>query len=181
MRDVGKRTRLALISRTDEIPKHAFGITINQNMVVVDGRILSGPQLRYKNNTTVSPRNASWNLSGRVFFKSASTPSWTLLRIGAAAKTDLSIQLTVLTDVFKKHGLKISMTNDYPGPTVDIPRATNDDLSIHRSAIDRSLEKIFREYKQKGIAMFLVILPSEDPWLFDRIKFWGEVRFGIAP
>ena len=91
----------------------------------------------------------------------------------------LASQLKALTDVFVKHGLKGVTAEDYPGPTVDLPRMVDNKLSIDKSVVDESLEKVFKEYKQKGIGMFVVILPSEDSWLYARVKYWGEVGYGM--
>lgn len=154
-------------------------------MVVVPARVLgsarNSPRLRYGGNTAIAPKDGAWNMNGKTLVKSALMPPWTLLRIGAAAKTDLSLlasQLEALTNVFKKQGLKSVTAQEYPGPFVDLPPVADGELSIYRAVVDESLRKAFESYKQKGIGMFLVVLPSEDPWLFNRVKYWGDVGYG---
>ena len=154
-------------------------------MVVVDGRVLTSPQPKYggkSGNASVSAKNGAWNMSGKTFSRPASMPSWTLLRVGATAKIplpDLKLHIQALTNIFDKMGLKTKIPKG-PGPAVDLPRVSNDDPSMNKSVVDGYLEKVFRHYKQEGIAMFLVLLPTEDAWLFNRIKFWGDVVTGIV-
>lgn len=148
----------------------------------MEGRVLTSPQPKYGGNATVSAKNGAWNMSGKTFAKPASMPSWTLLRVGAAAKITLSAlksHIKASTDIFNKMGLKTVIPNG-PGPIVDLPRVANDDPSMNKSLVDGYLEKVFRHYKQEGIAMFLVVLPTEDAWLSNRIKFWGDVVTGIV-
>lgn len=150
-------------------------------MVVVDGHVLSSPRLKYGGGAIVPIRNGGWNMSGRTFVQPASMPSWTLLRIGLAANTSIPAILSqskALTNIFNKLGLKTAIPKDL-GPTLKLPRAANGDPGINKSVVDGSLEEIFKDHKQEGIGMLLVVLPSEDPWLFNRIKFWGDVVFGI--
>ena len=152
-------------------------------MVVVPGRVLGSPRLKYGGNIAITPNDGAWNMNRKTFVKSALMPPWTLLRIGAAAKMDLPLlasQLKVLTDIFDKQGLKSVKAEDHPGPVMDLPQEANGELGIHRSVVDESLRKIFESYKHKGIGMFLVVLPSEDSWLFNRVKYWGEVGFGTV-
>ncbi len=149
-------------------------------MVVVPGRVLDPPKLMYGGSASFTARGGVWNMNGKRFLKPAIMPSWTLLRIGAAANipiASLASQLKALRDGFTECGLK----GVGPGPSVDLPQATNGELGINRTTVDESLEKIFKENKEKGINMFVVILPSEDPWLFARVKYWGDVKYGILP
>ena len=177
------RINLTLVSKTDIFEKTAFGIRINPNMVVVDGHVLSSPRLKYGGSAVVPTRNGSWNMSGKTFVKPASMPSWTLLRIGLAANPALSAimsQLRALISVFKKLGMKTVMPKDLE-LKLELPRAPNGEPGINKSVVDKSLEQFFEKHKQEGIGMFLVVLPSEDAWLFNRIKFWGDVVFGMVP
>ena len=146
---------------------------INTNMVAVNGRVLTSPQPKYGSNAIVSAKNDAWNMSGKTFAKPASMPSWTLFRVSAAAKIAhpaLESHLKALTNIFNKMGLK-TVKPESLGPTVDLPRMANDDSSINKSMVDRSLKEGFENHKREGIAMFLVVLPTEDAWLFSRIKF----------
>ena len=150
-------------------------------MVVVDAHVLSSPKLKYGGSTGDTPKNGTWNMNKKTFLKPALMPAWTLLRLGAAAKMTIPVlrsHLKALTDSFNKLGLKTVIPKD-EGPTLELPRAANGDPGINKSVVDKSLKETFRQHKQEGIAMFLVILPTEDAWLFNRIKSWGEVVFGI--
>jgi eukaryotic translation initiation factor 2C len=47
----------------------------------------------------------------------------------------------------------------------------------NRAANDRILEGEFAKAKQKG-KILLVLLPGKDRWLYSRIKYYGDVKFG---
>ena len=149
-------------------------------MVVVPARVLNCPRLRY-GGSTYTPREGVWNLSAKKFLNSSTMLPWTYLRIGSAVKADpekLKRSLNAMTSVFVKQGLKGMVAKDYTGPTVDWPATADRVPTKLRSSVDKSLGNVFKDEKKKGISMFLVILPSDDPWLYNRVKFWGDVGCG---
>ena len=168
-----------LDSRLIEL-KAAFGITIDSAMVVIPGRILNSPQLKCGNGTIPTVKGV-WNMNGKKFLESALMPSWTLLRIGSASHINpqtLKVQLTAMTGVFAKHGLEFVAAKHLAEPNVDLPQGVDRVPNERRPMVDESLAKIFKDYKEKGIGMFEVILPFTDSWLYSRVKYWGDVRYG---
>ena len=150
-------------------------------MAVPPGRLLSCPRLKY-GGTTVIPKGGTWNMSGKKFSKPALMPPWTLLRIGAATSIDhssLASQVKTLTDVFGKYGLKMVKAKEFPGPSLDLPQSAADGSITAKRMMDEALETLFKDYEEKGIRMFVVILPSDNSWLYARVKYWGDVKYGI--
>ena len=163
------------------LSKAAFGVNVDPNMVVVQGRVLDPPRLKYAGSTG-APRGGSWNLSGKKFTNSSRMSSWNWLRIGSAAAIDskkLTPSSKAMISVFTKQVLKGMVAKDCAGPIVNLPAAANRVPIELRSTVDKALENVFKDQKEKGISMLIVVLTSDDSWLYNRVKFWGDVRCGI--
>ena len=158
--------------------KAAFGIKIHPNMIVVPGRVLNSPKVTYSGQAKAVMRGAGWNMKERRFFKAATIEPWVMLRIGDAAKIpakELENQYSSLITAFKNCGLKDEEAKARPpyGPLIT---ELND-----KSVVVSELRSIFEKCQVKHISLLLVILPSEDSWLYDSIKYWGDVRYGMSP
>ena len=156
-------------------------------MIVVPGRVLSSPKVTYSGKFKANPRGgASWNLRNLKFVRAASILPWAMLRIGAAAKVSeelLEKQYRSLTRAFSSCGLKSEEASIRPssGPLLPELKHPEDTSGINKVLVNSELRSIFGKCQPNGIKMLLVILPSEDPWLYDRIKYWGDVKYGISP
>lgn len=151
-------------------------------MIVVPGRVLSSPKVTYAGKAKANMRGgASWNMKDQKFMRAATILPWAMLRIGAAAKVPgevLDKQYTSLVKSFRFCGLKDEEAKVRPatGPSIPELRLPNDPLGVNRSFVNTQLSSTFGKCEANGISMLLVILPSEDSWLYDRIKYWGDVR-----
>lgn len=154
-------------------------------MLVVPGRVLSGPKVTYSGKAKAVMRGgASWNMRGLKFQRAADVLPWAMLRIGAAAKLSaplLEENYNALITSFSLCGLKNEAASVRPGSGPLIPELKGpNDKEMNKSLVDSELNSTFAKCKSKGISMLLVILPSEDSWLYDRIKYWGDVKHGIS-
>lgn len=156
-------------------------------MIAVPGRVLSSPEVTYSGKVKANLRGgASWNLRNLKFPRAASILPWAMLRIGAAAKVPeglLEKQYNSLTTAFSLCGLKSEQASIRPGSGPLLPELKHpkDESEINKVLVNSELRSIFGKCQQNGIKMLLVILPSEDSWLYDRIKYWGDVKYGISP
>lgn len=157
-------------------------------MIVVPGRELTRPRVRYSKNNSANPiAGASWNMRGVQFVKAATVLPWAMLRIGAAAKVPkdlLEKQYSSLITSFKSCGLKMEEAKFALESELSIPelKATDDNLEtkLNKRFVNAQLRETFGQCEKDGIRMLLVILPSEDSWLYDRVKYFGDVGYGTS-
>lgn len=168
--------------------KSAFGIKVNPKMIVVPGRVLSSPKVTYSGKAKADIRRggASWNMRGLTFLRAATIPPWAMLRIGAAARISpesLEKQCKSLTGSFRLCGLKSEEAKFRPssGPLIPDLKRPNDPSEMDKSFVTSEICSTYGRCKANGISMLLVILLSNDSWLYDRIKYWGDVKYGNPP
>lgn len=154
-------------------------------MITVPGRVLSGPRVTYHGKAKANMRGgASWNMIDRKFMTAATILPWAMLRIGAAARItgpQLQEQYDALTTSFRLCGLESEGAKILPasGPLIPDLKGPDDQSGMNKSFVNSKLRSVFENCEPNGISMLLVILPSNDPWLYDRIKYWSDVKYGI--
>lgn len=156
-------------------------------MAVVPGRVLSRPSVKYDGKANASKSGASWNMKDMKFVKAAAVLPWAMLRIGAAAKITESLldeQYRSLTTSFKLCGLSSEGAKYDPkiGPKIPELKAPEDnsEVKVNRRWVNFQLRGTLDNCQKKGVDMLLVILPSADSWLYERIKYFGDVVYGIC-
>lgn len=156
-------------------------------MIAVKGRVLSSPTVMYsgKAKARVTKGTSSWNMIGMNFVRAADTLPWAMLRIGAAAKISAELldrQYNALTTSFKLCGLKKEEATIRPssGPLMPELKRPNEEVYMNKPLVNTQLNETFSKCKPNRISMLLVILPSDDPWLYDRIKYFGDVKYGMS-
>ena len=167
--------------------KTAFGIKVDPAMAVVPGRVLSRPSVKYYGKASPSKGGASWNMKDSKFVKAAAVLPWAMLRIGAAAKIPKSLlakQYNSLTNSFKLCGLSNVGAKYNPEIVALIPelKGPNDksEAKLIKPWVVDQLRETLKQCQKNGVDMLLVILPSTDSWLYDRIKYFGDVVYGIS-
>ena len=156
-------------------------------MIVVPGRVLSSPRVTYSGKVKANlGGGASWNLRNLKFPRAATILPWAMLRIGAAAKVSeelLEKQYKSLTTTFSLCGLKSAQARFPPGfgPLLPELKLPEDESEINKVLVNSELRSIFGNCQRNGTKMLLVILPSDDSWLYERIKYLGDVEYGISP
>ena len=165
-------------------PKSAFGVSVNPQMIAVPGRVLSSPKVTYHGKAKANMRGgASWNMIDKKFITAATILPWAMLRIGAAAKISeptLNKQYDNLTKSFRLCGLVSEGAKIRPasGPLIPELNRAGNESDMEKSFVNDKLCAVFRGCEPQGIRLLLVILPSNDAWLYDKIKYWGDVRYG---
>ncbi|KAF2841797.1 Piwi-domain-containing protein [Patellaria atrata CBS 101060] len=170
---------MRILSPEAQMSTHGpFGLNISAEMITVHGRVLTAPKLSYK--ATVNPRPGSWNLQGQTFSRPGTISSWTMLVI-KEGQNDRPLRTedpgTILT-TFKKALQKYGLTVGTPGAveTVAVQFLSS---KLHRPGINQELDVKLGQLDKKGYKFLLVILPKKDTYLYDRVKFYGDVKYGI--
>ena len=143
-------------------------------MLTVDGRVLIPPKVFYA-GSNVDPREGSWNMANRKFAVGSRIQDWSFLRLNDFPTDPLQGAIPKLASTFHKAMEKIGMRADNPSPpagfTMTLPE--NDDEK------SRLIDAMLSQIHKKGVRMLLVILPSRRPFIYARIKYFADTRYGI--
>ncbi|KAK5189254.1 hypothetical protein LTR47_011252 [Exophiala xenobiotica] len=156
----------------------SLGIQIKPNLLCVPGRILNSPAVRYHGSGTINSRLGSWNLQGVRFPTSVELPYWTYLALSVQGTpvpwTSDQALLTALEDfAHKLTELGIHSAKYTPGMTVTLVH------SSFESQIDDAIHKFMHSTKRSPPKLVLVVLPSKDKRIYDRVKYACDVKEGV--
>jgi eukaryotic translation initiation factor 2C len=158
-----------------------FRIGIKPEMIAVLGRMLPKVGVMYagglepeeKGGHGITKPTGSWNMVGREFYmpahkgRSAGGEKWEflLVDVGFAADNDIDQRRSLFKDHMEGHcGLKIG-------------RGTISHLK--ESASSENWDKRFADMKSRGARFALVGLPDTDAARYEKVKHWGDVKYGI--
>jgi eukaryotic translation initiation factor 2C len=169
-------------------PIELFGLSVSANMTTVHGRILLPPTVLYGKKKNVRPNNGSWNCADQAFIRGGNFDSWSscildLPGLGPNVRTAVpgddqeGRTSKALTDRLKgelvKYGLQMGV---YKG----MKKFTMSGLNLaNRDANNKILDGIFSSLEKARIPLVFIVLPSDDKWLYARIKYYGDTRYGV--
>ena len=169
-----------------------FGCSVGTEMLTVPGRILDAPTIQYRGKQTANVRSGAWNLKDMTFRQSGRFDSWVAFLIGVR-RPDRSVQAPMNEnpggdmrsprDLIQYFGQTMStygIQMGVQGPTQQI--ALEALTKTNRATNNRSLATAFEKARDNMPGkkrVILIILPSADRWLYARIKYYGDVKFGI--
>ncbi|KAI4727686.1 Piwi-domain-containing protein [Aureobasidium sp. EXF-10728] len=166
-----------------------FGIEIGKELITVPGRILPTPKVYY-GNKEVQAREGSWNLINTKFAKPGSFGKWACVVLnyndqrgnallprgsqiqGADVSDDNGI-LAALERHLANYGVRMGAR--LQTRHINIPRPNEQ----HRQAIDAQLDETFTGAASNGIELLFIILKEADKWIYSRIKFWNDIKYGV--
>ncbi|KAK6433255.1 hypothetical protein LTR95_010564, partial [Oleoguttula sp. CCFEE 5521] len=176
---------------------HPFGFSVKTEMLTVPGRILPTPQVQY-DKKTVNARNGSWNCDKQKFVRPAKFANWSAVRLDVKDGREGYRDITALVDepneenfnqrgMLKPSPLIAELARYLKAYGIDMGTFGNPikrtlfDLSSmqNRGANDRILEEIFDSQKKLGRKMLFIVIAKVDKWLYARIKFFGDTKYGI--
>lgn len=158
----------------------AWGFSAATSMITVPARILSCPQVKYLNKAE-NPRNGSWNLLSQRFARPGKFTKWATVVINKQGPRGTALTTPDPEALFNELGKHLK---DY-GMDMGAGRQRTQTLLLkpltqeNRASNDQELEKMFNGVKGQQIPVLLVVLPDQDKWLYARLKYWGDIKYGV--
>ncbi|RMY49126.1 hypothetical protein D0865_07676 [Hortaea werneckii] len=161
-----------------------WGFQVGVDMMTVPGRILNNPQIKY-GSKSVTPRGGSWNCADVKFARPGLMGKWTVLVVNHNGQKGRALNpqprdglapeplFSELEGFLKKYGLQMTQRQKTQNITLDTLSLQN------RATNNRQLEHIFSSAESNGINFLFVVIPEYDAWLYARIKYFGDVKYGI--
>ena len=168
-----------------------FGFSVTPRMITVEARVLPPPRLEYETGQRgqLDPAFGSWNLtkdrqSGAhyKFFRPGSFQRWQTLTLDFEGKPRIfERQPEELMNRFgaelASYGIRFGQGK---GPDqhkiVPNPVAFNPQARAKTNAI---LDDFFAAAEKNKVDILLVILREANPWLYSRIKYYGDIKHGV--
>lgn len=151
---------------------------VDQSLITAEGRILDKPKLKYTRDISFQG-GAAWNARGHKFNLPGRLRSWTYLYIevngfpsafnGPSAKTDFEAARDHFQRGLTAPGITVAPQGYSPGHRINLH---NED--------DEKLEAILKIAVSTGFDLVWVLIPTGMRTLYDRIKYLGDVKFGLA-
>ncbi|MCJ1392530.1 hypothetical protein MMC18_005398 [Xylographa bjoerkii] len=154
-----------------------FGIAVSKNMVTVPGRILLGPEVKYRGAKSAKTNFGSWNMNQIQFTKGSNVGPWSIMKINIPGLR------TPLDDVGSLNQTKLNFRNALTAngvtapPPTDIPDLALPPGSNYDTVIDDRFSKIPKMLP--NVKFLLIILPKADTGIYNRIKYCGDVVYGL--
>ncbi|KAH6616970.1 ribonuclease H-like domain-containing protein [Chaetomium tenue] len=146
-----------------------FGITVDKQLITVEGRELRPPSISYlKGNIT--PADGGWLMKGvRICQPGRRIANWTYLTIGDGT----SDRLKRAVQDFARF-----LNNDMGVPMNTQPAPANGYVSAsHEQSLQNVFKKISTQKPQPDF--LLVLIPNKDAVTYNNIKKCGDCLFGI--
>lgn len=168
---------LALLSLTDaqQGPIKAMGIKMGQRMLTVPARELPPPSLTFAGNKRVKVNEGGWNLANSKFVRGGTPISLGLLQLrnDKCYTQDIGKVLKTVVDGLKVYGMNVQVGKG--ASVLDI----GDLVPENYDSIAKLMDGMFGRAAKVGILWMLVVIPKKHAWLYSRVKFFGDVRYGI--
>ncbi|XP_064383428.1 protein argonaute-2-like [Halichondria panicea] len=147
-----------------------FGISVEQKMVNVNGRILPPPLLQYggKSRIQAQPDKGVWDMRGKQFHRGVEIHHWVLLTF---AQVRFCPEDKIRQFVFQLRRI----SNDAGMPVIKDPY-----FYRYVSGLE-NVEPLFRQLKQERpeLQLIMVILPGKTP-VYAEVKRVGDTMLGVA-
>ncbi|KAG5463683.1 MAG: hypothetical protein BJ554DRAFT_5349 [Olpidium bornovanus] len=144
-----------------------LGIQVDPQQVVVEGRVLPVPSLKYGPETMI-PKEGKWNLLKQKFHEPAKIPAWGVVSFGRCRVQEVERFVDAMVGVFKRVGISCGD----PKPPIIMSQPQNFEDGLRRCA-----QAVNQKTKQNP-SMVLFIMNNRNE-LYDSVKNFLECKIGI--
>ena len=147
-------------------------------LIVVPGRVLRGPDVKYKDGKAASTRFGSWNMQSIQFSSRAKLRSWTYLWLSSQGSRDAWSNDQELASTLRAFQAKLKEVgidaNAYiPGLRITLSAANID------AEIDAAIQRFVNNPTRPPPKLILVIMPYVDTPIYNRVKLACDVKAGL--
>ncbi|KAF5348341.1 hypothetical protein D9758_010939 [Tetrapyrgos nigripes] len=160
-----------------------FGVNVNPEALVIDARIISPPTMKYGrggNQSTLQPRNGSWNMIGKQFISPMTIKQSFVVVLEQRNRFTENHARNMLKGLFnacKLAGMKVN--NEEPG--VHYVNGQARIVDVLKDIGRRTIAELQAKGIKDTINLVIVILPEgghDD--IYSGVKFFGDVSVGVA-
>lgn len=145
----------------------------SKEMVLVPGRCLDPPMLKYGNRPE-KPQRGAWNLVGKQFTAGVKVDTWGVVWFRGANTRIRSDAVDTALETFKKQVAQMGMRfgTRVGRESVDLKGSMNDQ--------NITIANTLRAFAAKKVDILLVLLPMGGDRIFSYVKWVADVKLGLA-
>lgn len=154
-----------------------FGLKVNTNMTIVDGRLIPAPKVQFGMGEAKPGTSGRWDLKRKKFLTTNTQPlkswAWCVIpgrRGGKPDRSDVEKFIVEFCKVYQNHGGKIE--NKQPA----FAMAAGDDVGSWVTSTWNSAGNQAGARPQ----LLVFVLPDKDSTTYGRIKRSAECRYGVV-
>ena len=147
-------------------------------MIVVPGRVLNSPDVKYGRSKIANPRSGSWNMQSFEVATKADLTYWTYLWISTQGSfnpwrddASLKTSLSAFTSTLKQVG--INANNWVPGLHMSVTAGNAE------AEIAQAIHRFTSNPTKPPPRLLLVIMPSADTTIYNSVKYACDVKEGL--
>ncbi|KAH9483501.1 Protein argonaute-2 [Psilocybe cubensis] len=153
-----------------------FGMEINPNPMKVQMRVIDPPKLRYGpgSQPIVNPRNGSWNMLDKKFYKPATIARWIVVVYESRNRFRDDVQRFIIKSFLDAcKGVGVVVENETPLVKFEHPHGKIQDQLL--LAGKECMAKL------NGLpTLMVIILPEGAGDIYTAVKHFGDVTVGVA-
>ncbi|ETI24054.1 hypothetical protein G647_03423 [Cladophialophora carrionii CBS 160.54] len=158
----------------------AFGLSANPSLIHVTGRVLTPPRIYYRNGREALLRGSKWDMRNAQFVESRPLNKWTWLIVATNEdsgpwKSEATFQQSRALNDF--HAKLVEMGIKCAGPKQGIRITVN---PRNLDSIDAEVGGVLQKFPISQAELVLIVLVTESPLVFRRVKFLCDVREGMS-
>ncbi|KAJ7043239.1 argonaute-like protein [Mycena alexandri] len=142
------------------------GMVVDVRPLELKARLLAHPKMDF-NNSELTPLNGSWNVVKRTFKTPVEMGLWAVVNFDSQHIGQPAVD-KIITDLLR--------CCREVGMTVHNPKEVN--YGGNAYAPERTLDAVYQAMNRK-IDVIVVLLPKEADEIRTRVKFWGDVKYGV--
>ncbi|PTU23924.1 hypothetical protein P175DRAFT_010743 [Aspergillus ochraceoroseus IBT 24754] len=159
-----------------------FGIQHNPSLITVPGRVLSAPNVCYKdgksNQKQITPIGGSWNMKSIRFSTSTKLSNWTWILIAPRKGRQHFENPNDLDDCLQKFTAKLNEVGVMAAAPKQGRRIVYN-RDTYEMDINTTISDLLRVEGKSKLELILTILPFKDTELYNCIKQACDIRHGI--
>lgn len=147
---------------------NGFGMRVSSRPLSVEGRVIEAPNVRYQNETSVKPKDGSWDMKNKQYFRGAEINSWILLSFANSRycrHESLENFAKLLCRIASEQG--IAMRHPAVIDMVDSRRQ-----KVHEILIQ--FQKIY------NADLAVVVVPGNNKVIYGEVKQAAETALGLV-
>ncbi|PRD30004.1 UNVERIFIED_CONTAM: Ago2 [Trichonephila clavipes] len=147
---------------------NGFGMKVSAKPLALEGRVIEAPSVRYQNDTSVKPRDGSWDMRDKQYFRGAEINSWVLLSFANprfCRHESLENFAKLLCRIASEQGIAMKRP------------ATIDVVDSRRQKVHDILIQVKKKYNAD---LAVVVVPANNKAIYGEVKQAAETMLGIV-
>uniref|UniRef100_A0A6N2KG31 Piwi domain-containing protein n=1 Tax=Salix viminalis TaxID=40686 RepID=A0A6N2KG31_SALVM len=158
--------------------RNEFGIQVQEELAVVDARVLPPPMLKYHDTgreARVDPQLGQWNMINKKMVNGGKIDFWTCVNFSTKVHRDLPPEFCFqLMDMCNSKGMEIN-----PNPIIPIHSANSRQIEKALHDVHKQCTAELADQKGKQLQLLIIILPDISG-SYGKIKRVCETELGIV-